>query len=200
MNSAQEVRRSWGVLSEMLKDRGWDAASCARVSVDDLAIIAGGHSIFHVDLLSCGARVIYNLNPRFKLSDVQGLLEADDKDDGANAPPKVFIVITRDTTGPTHSALKGVRGRDVQFFDLQELQYNVSRHTLVPLHEPLRDPVAIKAILERYALKQPKQLPLIQNTDPMARYLALKPDQLVRITRVCPSAGTTVCYRCCSRA
>jgi DNA-directed RNA polymerase subunit H (RpoH/RPB5) len=90
--------------------------------------------------------------------------------------------------------------REVQVFEFAELQYNPSRHMLVPSHEPIREEPEIETILRRYRLKTRYQLPLILSTDPMARYLALKPGQLVRIVRQSPSAGTYVLYRCCQRA
>ena len=90
--------------------------------------------------------------------------------------------------------------KDVQLFDLRELQFNISRHIYVPPHIPVRDEAAIQEIVKRYDLESRYRLPLILSTDPMARYLALKPGQLARITRPSPSSGTYVLYRCCQRA
>ena len=136
---------------------------------------------------------MYDLNPKFKMADVKKLLQtaAPDLGDGATV---IVVVRERPAQG------KGVDelARDVQMFQVKELMFNVSRHALVPLHEPIRDEAQIEEILKRYRLKSKHQLPLILGSDAMARYLALKPGQLVRITRPSPSSGTYVSYRCCA--
>lgn len=192
MNFDNAVERSFATIRQMLQDRGVDIGSIVSVSAADVLAIAASRNVFHVDLESCNTRIIYNMNSKFKLADIRKLLEDD--------VPDVFIVVTRDK--PTHPGRKGVDelGKDVQFFDVRELQVNVSRHQLVPLHEPIRDEAEIEEIVRRYRLKTRFHMPLILSGDPMARYLALKHGQVVRITRPSPSAGTYVMYRCCQRS
>jgi DNA-directed RNA polymerase subunit H (RpoH/RPB5) len=194
MNFNREIQKSFVTISQMLVDRGVDTESLASMSADDVVSISASRNVFHVDLPSCNYRIVWSMNPKFKLADVRKLLE---EDLGERA---VFVVVARDK--PTHAALKGIDdlNKDVQFFDIRELQYNVSRHELVPKHEPMRDEDEINDIVRRYRLKSRLQLPLILSTDPMARYLALKPGQVVRITRASPSAGSYILYRCCMKA
>jgi DNA-directed RNA polymerase I, II, and III subunit RPABC1 len=194
MNYSNEVRKSFATIKEMLRDRGVDAETLTSVSPDDVVAMSGSGSVFHLDVPSCAHRIVYDMNPKFKLADVRKLLEDD--------AVAVALVVTKDQAGPTHAALKGVAelGKDVQFFDIRELQFNVSRHVLVPRHEPIRAEPEIEDVLKRYSLKSRFMLPLILSNDPMARYLALKPGQIVRIDRNSPSAGTYVLYRCCMRA
>jgi DNA-directed RNA polymerase subunit H (RpoH/RPB5) len=194
MNFNKEVQKSFVTIGQMLADRGVDTTSLGAVSPEDIVAISASRNIFNVDLPSCNYRIIWSMNPKFKLADVRKLLEED------LGQAAVYMVVARDK--PTHAALKGVEdlSKDVQFFDIRELQFNVSRHTLVPRHEPIRDEAHINEIMSRYRVKSRLQLPLILSTDPMARYLALKPGQLVRITRVSPSAGSYVLYRCCMKA
>jgi DNA-directed RNA polymerase subunit H (RpoH/RPB5) len=191
-NVNNEVQRSFGIIAEMLRDRGEDVSSLSSVSAEDVVAVAGGRTVFHLDLPSCGVRVIYNLNQRFKLASIRKLLDDDS--------PRVFIVVCKDR--PVASAIKGVAelNKDIQLFDLRELQFNVSQHVLQPQFEPVREDAAINEIVKRYDLESRYRLPLILSTDPMARYLALKPGQLVRIIRPSPSAGSYVTYRCCQRA
>ena len=199
MNYKQEVLRSFATIGDMLGDRGEDVASLRHVSGEDVLAIAASRNVFSIDLQSCRYRVVYNLHVKFKLGDVKKLLEQPQDDNDDSGDPRTFLVVTREK--PAASAKKGIDelGRDVQFFDIRELQYNVSRHSLVPRHEPVREEAPIEEIMKRYHLKSRFHLPLILNSDPMARYLALKPGQLVRITRVSPSSGHYVLYRCCQR-
>lgn len=192
MNHHTEIEKSFGTLKEMARDRGVDDASFAALSGEDVLAIAANRNVFHVDAPSCGYRVIYDLNPKFKLADIRKLLE----DDG----PGVYVVVVRER--PTHVAIKGIAElkKDVQFFDIRQLQFNVTRHVLQPRFEPMREPEAIADVLARYRLRSKQQLPAILSTDAVARYYALKPGQLVRITSASPSAGSYVSFRCCQRA
>ena len=62
------------------------------------------------------------------------------------------------------------------------------------------DEVAIGEITKAYNVKSRFHFSIILSTDPMARYLALKHGQLVRISRFSQSSGTYVLYRCCQKA
>lgn len=192
MNHLHEVSRSFATVCEMLEDRGLDASSARALSGQDIVALGGTRSVFSVDLPSCDVRLVWDVSPRFKLASVRKLLEA-----GAGGP-KTAIVIARSLKGV---ALKGAEdlGREVEFFALGELQFNISKHVLVPKHRPVREEADIADIMQRYSLKSRFQLPLILSTDPMARYLALKPGQLVHVTRTSPSAGHYELYRCCQR-
>lgn len=45
-----------------------------------------------------------------------------------------------------------------------------------------------------YQIKQKSQLPIILRTDPMAKYLDVKSGDVVKVTRISPSAGETIVY------
>ncbi len=88
---------------------------------------------------------------------------------------------------------------DIQVFQLKELQFNITRHVLVPKHELLGwdKENEVETILESYQLKSRYQLPLILKSDPVAKYLNAKPGNLVRVIRSSPTSGQYVLYRCC---
>ena len=218
MNYQHEVSRSFATLREMLSDRGEDVASLETLAAEDVVAMSASRTVFSIDLPSCRTRVIYDLGTKFKPADVRKLLEppaphatpaaaaaaAAAAEGAAPQPPeaqlRTFVVISREQ--PSNAALKGIHelGLDVQLFQLRELQYNVSHHESVPRHEPIRDEPAIEVVTKRYGMKSRFHMPLIQSNDPMARYLALKHGQLVRITRLCSTAGEYVLYRCCTSA
>ena len=207
--SDNEIYRSFATITDMLRDRGVDASCLSHVCAEDVVASAAGRPVFHVDLPSCNTRIVYNLNARFKLNSVRKLLEEPEHIENADheaqtsapTPPgrRVYILVTKER--PLHSVQKSLdaMGKDIQIFEVRELQFNVSRHVLVPPHTPVRDAHEVTRILQCYGLKSRHQLPLILSTDPMARYLALKPGELVRIQRPSPSAGTYTLYRCCAR-
>lgn len=187
------IEKSFVTIREMLTDRGEDVASLQHLSGKDIAALASSRTIFHFDVPSCKHRVIYNLNAKFRPAEIRKLLD----EEGVTT----IIVVAREK--PTHANCRKLMedvDKDLQIFDIRELQYNVSRHVLVPRHEPIRDEAEIHRILQRYNLKSRFLMPIIFSTDVMARYLALKHGQLVRIIRPSPSAGTYVPYRCCMRS
>lgn len=87
---------------------------------------------------------------------------------------------------------------DVAFemFGLSELQYNVTRHVLVPKHVRIRDPARIVKVLQAYGVKR-AQLPIIHHSDVMCRYLGVEVGDLVEVHRTSPTGGVHVAYRMC---
>jgi DNA-directed RNA polymerase I, II, and III subunit RPABC1 len=105
------------------------------------------------------------------------------------APAVAQVIAERDKELQAH-------GATLQYFTLLELQFNPARHVLVPRHERLSDADA-KAVMAEYQLRSKAQLPVILKTDKMARWLGLKHNDVVRITRHNENSGCYFYYRCC---
>jgi DNA-directed RNA polymerases I, II, and III subunit RPABC1 len=191
MNLSEEVYKSFSTVREMLADRGLDVTSLLAHDFEALKKLSTVKSIFTIDDASSGVRIIYNLNSKLKFSDVRKLLDDDD-----SKAAGTLILITKDKMNTTNAKQINELNPSTESFEIGELMFNISRHVLVPKHEALRDEDTITQILNMYGLKSRHQLPLITRTDPMARYLGLRPGHLVRITRYSP-AGEYVLYRCC---
>ena len=199
MDYGSHIMRSFETLREMLRDRGLDPASLDAVAPQDVSALAGARAVFHLDLPSCDCRVVYNMNPKLRLADFKKLLEPPLGGVPGGAPPATTIVVARER--PNAATLRSISeaGRDVQFFDVRELQYNVTKHSLVPRHELLSEE-QVEQLLTRLQLRSRSLLPRIDSSDPVARYLGLRPGNVVRISSASPSAGTYTRLRVCVRS
>lgn len=110
---------------------------------------------------------------------------------------RAIIIVRSNLTPFAKQLIKEVtmRGFRMEYFRENELLVDITEHKLVPEHIVLSQQEK-QELLDRYRLK-PSQLPRIQVTDPMARYLGLKPNQVVKIIRPSETAGRYITYRIC---
>jgi DNA-directed RNA polymerase subunit H (RpoH/RPB5) len=194
-SQTHDVARTFATLVDMIGDRGLQD----RAAVEELElfrdkrlpdVLSDARPVFHFDFARSNLRVIYNMHAKFRVQDVKKLLDHDGW----------VVMIVRERPGTLALKGIGVGARAVEVFDVRELMFNCTRHILVPKHEPIRDDASIEDVMKQTRVRSKYQLPLILVSDPIARYLALRPGELVRITRASPSAGESVTYRCCMRA
>lgn len=187
---ADEIIRSWATLSEMIKDRAKHNpmyAECVVDQISDVELMSlANRQTFVIDL-SEKVKVIYNMAPKLKFSELKKMLTDDNV---------MYIVVIKEKMSGTN-AKSADNLKNCQQFDIKELLFNVSRHTLVPVHEVITGEKIIDDILEKNMIKSRINLPWILKSDAMARYLDLAPGDIVKITRPSPSAGKTVLFRCC---
>mmetsp|Transcript_22677 Transcript_22677/g.20595 ORF Transcript_22677/g.20595 Transcript_22677/m.20595 type:complete len:222 (-) Transcript_22677:14-679(-) len=110
---------------------------------------------------------------------------------------RAIIIVRTNMTPFAKQLIKevAIRGYRMEYFREMELLVDITEHKLVPEHIVLSQQQK-QELLDRYRLK-PSQLPRIQVTDPVARYLGLKPHQVVKIIRPSETAGRYITYRIC---
>ena len=91
------------------------------------------------------------------------------------------------------------RGKRLQVdaIQIQNLLFNPLKHELVPEYEP----IAVgsdeeKSILETFAIRKLRQLPVIQSSDIIARILGLRKEQLVIVRNKGPGGVNTFVRVC----
>ena len=183
-------------LCEMLTDRGLLGAVEAFQHQwgEEMALAENSAQIFKLEHEK-NVRVIFYMNS--KLQKTQDFIN---KYVLADGPFDLVIVIFcgREKINSAHIKLiedQSTTDMSVQVFEARELEFNISKHELVPKHE-IVPADEVQHILDLYNAKK-KDLPNILHTDKMARYLNARPGQLVKITRPSPTAGEYVFYRLC---
>jgi DNA-directed RNA polymerase I, II, and III subunit RPABC1 len=110
-----------------------------------------------------------------------------------------ILVCVKPLTGMGIKALRGMQAMEegprggCEVFVEQDLLINVTKHELVPKHVVLSREEKAQLLL-KYRLKE-TQLPRIQVTDPVAKYLGLRRGQVVKIIRKSETAGRYATYR-----
>lgn len=186
MNNRDYVGQSLRTLIEMLEDRGIKTGLSAAGAVD---LIGSNPNYF--EFVIDKTKIVYYLTSKFKWTDLKKSFEED------TLSYDQYILVVREK--PTQNNLKFINTTKlpIQIFELRELQFNISKHSLVPRHSLITDQAEIDAVIKDNNLKSKHQLPIILKSDPMAKYLNLKTGDIIKITRVSPTAGEYVVYRCC---
>jgi DNA-directed RNA polymerase subunit H (RpoH/RPB5) len=189
------IAKSYQTVREMMSDREYltedQLAYLHSKDYNELMNLSKSADIFSIDIPDA-VRILYHRRKKFKINDVHNQV--------TDAFPLVILIFVEPLSTANMKSLAQLREKvpsaTIQVFQVSELMFNITRHSLVPKHEVLKDE-DIKDVMERYSLKSIHQLPLIMKTDPVARYLGLRIGQVVRVTRPSQTAGEYVLYRCC---
>lgn len=123
--------------------------------------------------------------------------------DAYNGKNNIILIFGNDIlTTPTISQLNSIdkilqkKKGMLQYFQLNELQFNPTKHQLVPPHRKLNNDETTE-IMNKYLIKNKLQMPIILRTDVIAKWLGLKQGEVVEITRYNENSGKSYYYRCC---
>lgn len=199
MNTSTETMyfRIYRTINQMMRDRGY----IVNPDVLDLQI-EKFRNIFKNDPRNLnqvfqnteGERIAACFDPidRLDTKTVQSLVK---KMEDSAVPRMVLVGNNGIATPPALRVLESYKslGKWIEFFEFDEVVINITEHELVPKHEPLTEEEKAE-VLARYSVKE-TQLPRILRTDPVAKYLGVKPGQILKITRKSDTAGSYVTYR-----
>ena len=186
MNYSTEISNSISTLIEMLTDRGIDASVLKSYSIEEISSFGG---VFVIDLPESKIKIVYDLSPKIRWVDVKKSIGIDNESD-----INLLIYIVKDKMNNSETKKIDELAFDYQVFDIKDLQFNISKHILVPKHTLISDAKEIENILNVYKVKI-NQLPQILKTDKMAQYLNAKVGNIVKINRISPTSGEFVVYR-----
>lgn len=211
------IHTSMNILCELLEDRGYDSEK-AKTDFDEvpLATVATAISPPVYFSIASEVTVVYCIQKdtikhardtilvhlkKYGAKDNDG--EAEPTDIDMQGSSHHFIIVLQDKISSNMASIledydkcMNTLGGSITWFTLRELQFNPSKHHLVPKHIKLSDD-EIKVVLQTYRLKNRFHLPIISHTDVMARYLGLRHGDVVKINRLNQSSGEYFYYRCC---
>jgi DNA-directed RNA polymerase I, II, and III subunit RPABC1 len=202
MESIQEqVAYAFKTICEMLEDRGIKTENLKKIGNTNLEQLSGSQSIFTFEVNE-NILLIFYLT-KMKISEFKNAMFGKVKDidttsmEQYNNKKCIFIFKDEITTQNRKSILEYWNYDTCQIFHIKELQYNISKHILVPKHELLKNIDEINAFFKKYNIKSKAQMPTIHRDDPMARYLGMSIGDIVKITRPSLTAGFYNYYRVC---
>lgn len=120
-----------------------------------------------------------------------------------NGKYNIILILNNDLlTSPSITQLNNIdklfqkKGGMLQYFHIQDLLFNPTKHQYVPPHRKLSVEEG-KEIMENYNLKSKLQMPIILHTDVIAKWIGMKQGEIVEITRYNENSGKSYYYRCC---
>lgn len=89
------------------------------------------------------------------------------------------IILYRDSVTSSASKSLNIIDHHIELFSLKELQLNITKHRLVPIHEKMT-----KNEIDELSSRFDKSLmPIMYSLDPVSRYYGYKKGDFIRITR-----------------
>jgi DNA-directed RNA polymerase subunit H (RpoH/RPB5) len=188
MSSRDYIGQSLKTIIEMLQDRKIESGLTPDGAND---LIGANLNYFEFVIFDAKnkIKVIYYLSSKFKWADLKKSFE--------DEPYDLYMLVLKEKPSLNNLKFINMTKLNIQIFELRELQFNISKHYLVPKHEVISDQDEVTNIIKQYSLKSKFQLPIILKTDAMAKYLNLKNGDIIKVTRVSPTAGEYIEFRCC---
>ena len=195
VNTDNIIKKSFTILKEMLNDRDEDITKIENMTEEELLSFYTNSSIFDIEV-NDKLKIIYNMTSKIKIQDIRKFINIDEENE-KNDLDKTIIFISKEklTTNNFKSFNEYKNKVNLQFFYIKELLFNIYRHELVPKHDVISSNEEIKEIMDKYLMKNKFQFPLILHTDPVCKYLNIKSNSLVKITRPSPTSGEYILYR-----
>lgn len=132
--------------------------------------------------------IAWSLTPALGSQNIQGIKVMMDE----RAVKRCIMVIQGKITPFAANAIKNLRIQSyfIETFTEEELQFNITRHDLVPRHI-ICSAAKKEEVLAKYAVSK-TQLPQIKSTDPQVRYLGAVKNQLIKVVRKSDTMPTIV--------
>lgn len=207
MSIVNKLVKSRGTIIKMLETRGIDTSDYNPITDKEVNILFNSMPKLSKDkspldiVIGNNPQVYikYSLGSRQRVSNIISFVE--DIIEDLNENDTLIIVIkdklTTDTQLEAHfKTVYESKKIFVQYFYLDTLTFSIIDHELVPKHEKLSESER-DTLIKNLNIKSLSQLPIIYKTDPVAKYIGLKENDVCKITRPSETTGIYETYRLC---
>lgn len=147
-------------------------------------------------------RVIYNLDSKWDARQIHQKRKDQILKNSDNIEHYMFILSspnTRSLYGDNALVpfVKDNKDKTAEIYFIDDLQFNILKHYLVPKHEVIHSSEEKEKIKKDYGVTSWLQFPLILSTDPVVRFIGGKVGDIIKITRNPSHIGKHILYRYC---
>jgi len=197
-------------LKEMLIDRNDTADNFVNINIDDFTkttpvIIYEKNTCVIIALSSAAKKVIIDQLkpiPNKKLKETDEEIDVFKEFFSNHNSYFNYIVVFEELTTTDNKLLikfdKILNKMDglLSVFMFADLHFNPTKHCLVDKHTKLTKE-EVKDLMTKYNIKTKTALPIILKSDPIAKWLGIRPGDIVKIDRYNPNSGLINYYRAC---
>ena len=204
MSLLDKIYKSRKTVIDLMEDRGVDMDKFKEYTINEVELMVTNMSkankdISPVDMTLENGIIKYILTPKIRVTNLMSLTDqiTDEYKEGDTV---IFILRDKITSEESieeffHNIYLSKK-IFVQYFHLDTLTFNVTKHSLVPRHEILTKDES-EQLVKSLHITHIKKLPKISSSDPIAKYYGLKRGQVFRITRPSETSGISYYYRLC---
>ena len=204
MSLLDKIYKSRKTVIDLMEDRGVDMDKFKEYTINEVELMVTNMSkankdISPVDMTLENGIIKYILTPKIRVTNLMSLTDqiTDEYKEGDTV---IFILRDKITSEESieeffHNIYLSKK-IFVQYFHLDTLTFNVTKHSLVPRHEILTKDES-EQLVKSLHIMHIKKLPKISSSDPIAKYYGLKRGQVFRITRPSETSGISYYYRLC---
>ena len=204
------IIKSRPIILEMIKSRGYDINKYSNYSIKEIEVMINtmptkiSNELCPLDMTFTkegnNLLVKYIINAKVRASNISSLIyEMVDENKLEPNDTLVLLVndnLSNDNLNETINNFQQKQKIFIQIFNIESLMFNITQHSLVPHHEIMNETDSAN-IMSKYNIQTTLQLPLILQSDPVAKFIGAKKGDIVKITKPSETAGEYVNYRLC---
>tara|TARA_Y100000816_G_scaffold292437_1_gene287691 strand:+ start:3904 stop:4518 length:615 start_codon:yes stop_codon:yes gene_type:complete len=195
-----DIYKSRNNLLEILETRGFDVSDYSGFSLNEIHTLVNNEQL---DMLFNGEYKIYVkyfIEKMLRPNNIHDIVEDLFNVEELLTTSDELIIVTKDEPNDTLQKLQSLiyeeEKKFVNIININRLQFNILKHSIVPPHRILSDEEK-KTIISRYNIIDDNIAP-ISRYDPVAQVIGLRPDQYCEISRPSKTSIVSLFYRICS--
>ena len=194
--------KSRNILLDILSSRGFNVEEYTNTCFNEISKLYANKQLDMLFEKENGNKIFvkYHLTTKLRPNHVWEMLEDLFNYEEILSSNDELIILTKDKPNDTLVKLmKNIYNTEQKYFNIfsiNNLQYNILNHKMVPPHKIINDDEK-KKLFEDYNIKSDANLPEIDRFDPVAMLIGLRPGKIVEITRPSRSSISSKYYRLC---